>query len=374
MPDKSLIYKFYYSWWKNLDKSIFSLIVLLFFLGLFFSLVSTSLIASDKLNTNSYYFFFKHLIYITIGFFFVIFFSALEQKHLFKFSFFLFCICFISLLLVPLIGSETKGSKRWLDLFFLPRFQPIELLKPFIIIVIATVLSSENNRNIYYKYFLSFLVIVPIIFLLITQPDIGQTFLVFLTWLSLIFISGINLLIFFLFFGFTLTLLLYLIFFIPKFGYILIRLKSFFDPSSGNNYQSEKASEAIINGGFFGKGIGEGVLKNRVPEAHTDYIVSVISEEFGVIIVISLMIVFLLFIYQVFKKLYFEKSDKIKLILVGSISLILFQTLIHIGVNIRLFPTTGMTLPFLSYGGSSIVGTAIISGIILNLTKRKINH
>ena len=372
MRDTSSIHKIYYNWWKNLDKSIFSLIVLLFFLGLFFSLVSTSLIASDKLNTNSYYFFFKHFFYIVIGFFFVVFFSALEQKYLFKFSIFLFFVCFISLLLVPIIGIEVKGSRRWLDFFFLPRFQPIELLKPFIIIVIALVLSSENNRNIYYKYFLSFMVIVPIIFLLITQPDIGQTFLVFLTWLSLIFISGINLSIFFLFFGLTLILLLYLIFFIPKFGYILIRLKSFFDPSSGNNYQSEKASEAIINGGFFGKGIGEGVLKNRVPEAHTDYIVSVISEEFGAIIVITLMIVFLFFIYQVFKNLYFEKSEKIKLILVGLISLILFQTLIHIGVNIRLFPTTGMTLPFLSYGGSSIIGTAIISGIILNLTKKKI--
>ena len=121
------------------------------------------------------------------------------------------------------------------------------------------------------------MVLVPIIFLLITQPDVGQTFLVLQE--SLIFISGINLVIFFLFFGFTIFLL-YLIFFIPKFAYILIRLKSFFDPSSGNNYQSEKASEAIINGGFFGKGIGEGILKNRVPEAHTDYIVSVISEEF----------------------------------------------------------------------------------------------
>ncbi len=152
----------------------------------------------------------------------------------------------------------------------------------------------------------------------------------------------------------------------------MIRLKSFIDPYSGNNYQSEKASEAIINGGFFGKGIGEGVLKNRVPEAHTDYIVSVISEEFGAVIIIGLMLVFLFFTYQVFKKLYYEKNNKIRLILVGSISLILFQTLIHIGVNIRLFPTTGMTLPFLSYGGSSIVGTAILSGIILNLTKRKI--
>ena len=374
MQDSSFIYKFYYGWWKNIDKSIFFLIILLFCLGLFFSLVSTSLVASDKLNTNSYYFFFKHFFYIGIGIFFIIFFSSINTDNLFKISMILFFVCFIFLILVPIIGVEVKGSKRWLDLLFLPRFQPIELLKPFIIIIIASILSSEKYKNLYYKYFLSFIVITPIIFLLITQPDIGQTFLVFLIWLCLIFISGINLVFFFLFFGLMLFFLLYLIFFVTKFGYILIRLKSFFDPSSGNNYQSEKASEAIINGGFFGKGIGEGILKNRVPEAHTDYIVSVISEEFGVVIVVVLMIIFLFFIYQVFKKLYFEKNDKIKLILVGSISIILFQVLIHIGVNIRLFPTTGMTLPFLSYGGSSILGTAILSGIILNLTKRRIKQ
>ena len=367
-----LINKLYYEWWKNIDKSIFFLIIILFSLGLFFSLVSTSLIASDKLNTNSYYFFLRHLFYTFIGIFFIIFFSALNQKNLYRVSTVLFLICFVFLALVPIIGVEVKGSKRWVDFLFLPRFQPIEVLKPFIIIMIASILSSEKNSNVYYKYFLSFILIIPIIFLLITQPDVGQTFLVLLTWLSLIFISGINLIIFFLFFGLMLLLLLYLIFFVPKFSYILVRFKSFFDPSSGNNYQSEKASEAIINGGFFGKGIGEGVLKNRVPEAHTDYIVSVISEEFGALVIILLMIIFLFFIYQVFKKLYFEKNNKVKLILVGSASIILFQTLIHLGVNIRLFPTTGMTLPFLSYGGSSIVGTAILSGIILNLTKRKI--
>ena len=368
----SLINKLYYEWWKNIDKPIFFLIITLFSLGLFFSLVSTSLIASDKLNTNSYYFFLRHLFYTFIGIFFIIFFSALNQKNLYKISFILFLICFVFLALVPIIGVEVKGSKRWVDLLFLPRFQPIEVLKPFIIIMVASILSSGKSSNTYYKYFLSFILIAPIIFFLITQPDVGQTFLVLLTWLSLVFISGINLIIFFIFFGLILFLLLYLIFFIPKFSYILVRLKSFFDPSSGNNYQSERASEAIINGGFFGKGIGEGVLKNRVPEAHTDYIVSVISEEFGALVIILLMIIFLFFIYQVFKKLYFEKNDKIKLILVGSASIILFQTLIHLGVNIRLFPTTGMTLPFLSYGGSSIVGTAILSGIILNLTKRRI--
>ena len=366
------INKLYYEWWKTLDKTIFFLIIMLFALGLFFSLVSTSLIASDKFNTNSYYFFLRHLLYTCLGIFFIIFFSFLNQKNLFKISTILFITCFVFLVLVPFIGIEVKGSKRWLDFFFLPRFQPIEVLKPFIIIMIALILSSEKSQNIYYKYFLSFILIAPIIFLLITQPDIGQTFLVLLTWLSLIFISGINLIIFFLFFGLMLFLLLYLIFFVPKFSYILIRLKSFFDPSSGNNYQSEKASEAIINGGFFGKGIGEGVLKSRVPEAHTDYIISVISEEFGVIVIILLMIVFLFLIYQVFRRLYFEKNNKIKLILVGSASIILFQALIHLGVNIRLFPTTGMTLPFLSYGGSSIIGTAILSGIILNLTKRRI--
>ena len=374
MFNSSLIYKLYYDWWKNIDKSILLLIILLFSLGLFFSLVSTSLIASDKLDTNSYYFFFKHLFYIGIAIFFVIFFSSINQANLFRTSIVLFIICFIFLILVPIIGIEVRGSKRWLEFPFLPRFQPIELLKPFIIIMVASVLSTEKGKNIYYKYFLSFIVIVPIMFLLITQPDIGQTFLIFLTWLSLIFISGISLVVFFIFFGIILSLLLYLIFFIPKFEYIKDRIESFFNPVSGtHNFQSDKASEAIINGGFFGKGIGEGVLKNKVPEAHTDYIVAVISEEFGAIIIIVLMMIFLFFIYQVFKKLYFEKSNKVRLILVGSITLILLQALIHIGVNIRLFPTTGMTLPFLSYGGSSIVGTAVLCGIILNLTKRKIN-
>ena len=369
------VYKFYYSWWKNINKSVLFLIIILFGFGLFFSLVSTSLIASDKLDTNSYYFFFKHFSYIGIGVFTIILFSSLNHNDLIKISKILFVLCLFFLILVPIAGVEVKGSKRWIDFIFFPRFQPIELLKPFLIVIIAHVLSYENKKNVYYKYFLSFLIIIPVILLLIAQPDIGQSFLIFLTWLSLIFISGINLVIFFVFFGLVLISLIAVVFFFPnKFGYILIRLKSFFDSTSCNNYQSEKASEAIINGGFFGRGIGEGTLKNRIPEAHTDYIISVISEEFGVLFIILLMIIFLFLVYQVFKELYFENDNQIKLILVGSISIILLQALIHIGVNIRLFPTTGMTLPYISYGGSSIISTSILSGIIINLTKRKISY
>ena len=373
MLDLNKIFNFYYGWWKNIDKFILFLILFLFSLGLFFSLVSTSIIASDKLNTNTYYFFIKHFLFIIFGIFILIIFSAIDQKRLFQLSKFLFSIFFIFLALVPFIGIEVKGSMRWIDLPFIPRFQPIEILKPFLIIMISMVFTLNSQKNVYLKYLFTFILIFPIILFLISQPDLGQTMLIVLTWFSLVFVSGINLLFFFSFFSITFSILLYLILYVAKFEYIKLRIFSFLDPSSGNSYQSERASEAISNGGFFGQGIGEGTLNSKVPEAHTDYIISVISEEFGVIIVLTIMIIFLIFSYNIIKKIDNENDDKIKLILVGIVSIILFQTFIHIGVNIRLLPTTGMTLPFLSYGGSSIISTSILSGIILNLTKRKIN-
>jgi cell division protein FtsW len=374
MYNFNTLYRIYYEWWKNIDKTVFAIIIFLFILGLFFSLVSTSLIASDKLDTNNYFFFFKHFGYILIGIIVLIFFSSLSSKNLFKFSFYLFFLSLFLLFLVPVLGTEVNGSKRWINLFFLPRFQPIELVKPFIIIFIATILCSKKNFNIYFKYLLTFIAIVPACLLLMMQPDIGQTLLIFLVWAILVFISGISLPVILTFFCFALLSLIYMVFFISKFAYIKNRILSFFNPTDGtHNFQSDKAIDAISSGGYFGKGIGEGTLKNRVPEAHTDYIISVISEEFGVVAIMLLLILFLFFIYTVFTKINLEKSEKIKLVLTGSMCLIIFQALIHIGVNIRLFPTTGMTLPFLSYGGSSIVGVSILSGIILNLTKRKIN-
>ena len=362
-----------YGWWKNIDKFIFFLIILLFGTGLFFSLVSTSLLVSDKLETNDYTFFFKHLSFVLLGIIIIFILSSINKEKLFKISPAIFLLSLASLCLVPLIGVEVNSAQRWIDLYFLPRFQPIELVKPFLIILVSLILSSEKYTNIYFKYLFSFLVTLIIALLLAVQPDIGQTLLVFFSWSILIFISGINI-----FFLITSCLILFMglyfsIRFVPKFEYIKNRILSFFNSETGtHNAQSEKAIESISSGGYFGKGIGEGTLKNRVPEAHTDYIISVISEEFGVIAIILILLLFLVFIYSVLKKVYFENEERTKLILVGCSSLILVQAMIHIGVNIRLFPTTGMTLPFISYGGSSIVSISVLSGIILNLTKRKI--
>jgi len=368
------IYNLYYEWWKNIDKFIFSLIILLFITGLFFSLVSTSLLVSDKLDTNDYTFFFKHLSFVILGIFIIFILSLINKEKLFKISPTIFLFSLIALCLVPFLGVEVNSAQRWIDLFFLPRFQPIELVKPFLIILISSILSSEKLSNIYFKYLLSFFVTLIIALLLAAQPDIGQTLLVFFSWSVLIFISGINV-IFLITSCLILFVALYLtINFLPKFAYIKNRILSFFNTETGtHNAQSEKAIDSITSGGYFGKGIGEGTLKNRVPEAHTDYIISVISEEFGVIAIILILLMFLIFIYSVFKKVYLENEERTKLVLVGCISLILLQAMIHIGVNIRLFPTTGMTLPYISYGGSSIVSISILSGIILNLTKRKIN-
>ena len=362
----------FYDWWKNIDKTIFLIIGLLFSLGLFFSLVSTSIIASDKLNTNSYYFFLKHLIFVSIGIFLILILSLLDQKILINVSVLLFFITLISLFLVPLIGVEVKGSKRWLDIGALPRFQPIETLKPFFVIVISLIISLEK-KNLYLKYLFSSAVLVPIIVLLLSQPDLGQTLLIIFVWLAIIFVSGINLFLFAISLSLVCLLTLILVFLVPKFEYIKIRLMSFLDTSRGSNYQADRASDAISSGGFFGKGIGEGTLNSKIPEAHTDYIISVIAEEFGVIILIGIILLYLVFSYRVLKKINLLKNNNFKLILVGSVSIILLQTFIHIGVNIRMLPTTGMTMPFISYGGSSIVGTSILTGIILNLTKRKLN-
>jgi len=357
-------------WWRNIDKQILSSIIFLLLLGLFFSFVSTSQLIGETLNKETYFFFIKHFFFVLISIILLLAISIQSRDTIKKFIVPLFIISFIFLIMVPFIGVEVKGSKRWLDLIFLPKFQPVEIIKPLFVILIAKIVVLEKNLNQYYKYLLSLLVLLPILFLLVNQPDIGQTFLIFFSWIAMIFASGINLIVLggigVLSFG-IIGLVIY--FFPSKFGYIFSRIASFFDPAKGDNYQSQKALDAIQQGGLTGQGMGEGVLKDRVPEAHTDYIIAVISEEFGILFVLFVVFLFLYIAYRVFNKIFTEKEEFIKLSLVGLTVLLIFQTFIHIGVNVRLLPTTGMTLPFLSHGGSSIIGSSIVAGVILNFTR-----
>tara|TARA_A100001015_G_scaffold285572_1_gene353270 strand:- start:3609 stop:4736 length:1128 start_codon:yes stop_codon:yes gene_type:complete len=366
------IFRFkFFDYWRNIDKRIFFCFVILFFLGLFFSFSSTSSLAGERLNKDYYFFFSKHLIFTLLSLFVMIIISVIETDLLKKFVIPLFVLSFIFLALVPVIGVEVKGAKRWIDFYFF-RIQPIELMKPFFILTTVKILTLKKFQNSQVKYLLSFLLLISVIILLIDQPDLGQSILLVGSWIATVFISGVSVIYITIFFSIFLISISTLLFVMPeKFGYVINRLVSFVDPTKGDKFQSSSAMDAIKLGGLKGQGMGEGVLKDSVPEAHTDYIIAIISEEYGSIISILIILIFLYIAFRIIKNCLNHDDQMIKISLCGLSTLLIFQTFIHVGVNTSLIPTTGMTLPFLSYGGSSLIGSAILAGVILNYTKNR---
>ena len=359
------------NYWRSLDKKILFCFLILFFLGLFFSFSSTSSLAGERLNKDYYFFFTKHLFFTFLAFGVMIVISVIKTELLIKLVIPSFIITFIFLALVPIIGVEVKGAKRWLDFNFF-RLQPIEILKPFFILITVKILTFERLKETQIKYFFSFIILSSVLILLIDQPDLGQSILLVGSWVATVFISGVSLVYMFIFFSIFLAFLTSILFFFPeKFGYITNRLITFFDPSQGDKFQSSSALDAIKLGGLTGQGMGEGILKESVPEAHTDYVIAVISEEYGSIVSIMILVIFLYISFRIIKNCFNQDNQFLKISLIGLATLMIFQTFIHAGVNTNLLPTTGMTLPFLSYGGSSLIGSAILAGIILNYTKNK---
>ena len=281
------------SYWRYIDKKIFFSFLILFFLGLFFSFSSTSSLAGERLNKDYYFFFSKHFIFTSIALLIMILISFLQTSLLMRLIIPLFIISFIFLALVPLIGIEVKGAKRWLDLYYF-RLQPIEILKPFFILVTVEILTLEKFKNTQLKYLISFFLLISVVVLLIDQPDLGQSILLVGAWIATVFVSGVSLLLVLSFFSIFLISLGLLLFLMPeKFSYIINRLVSFIDPTKGDRFQSSSALDAIKLGGLKGQGMGEGILKDSVPEAHTDYIIAIISEEYGAIISIIIILIFL---------------------------------------------------------------------------------
>ena len=368
------LFKFEFNnYWRNIDKNILFGFFILFFLGLFFSFSSTSSLAGERLNKAYYFFFSKHLIFTVLALFIMFVISAIDTLLLKKIVIPFFILSFLLLILVPIIGVEIKGAKRWLDLYIF-RLQPIELLKPFFILATVKILTLNKLKNSQMRYLFSFLLLCSVIILLIDQPDLGQSILLIGSWIATVFVSGVSLIYIFSFFIIFAFLIGGLLFLMPeKFGYIINRLVTFLDPSKGDNFQSSKALDAIKQGGLKGQGMGEGILKDSVPEAHTDYIIAIISEEYGSVISILIVAIFLYIAFRIIKNCILKDDEFLKISLCGLASLFIFQTFIHIGVNTSLLPTTGMTLPFLSYGGSSLLGSAILAGVILNYTKIKLD-
>ncbi len=361
------------NYWRNIDKKILLSFLFLFFLGLFFSFSSTSSLAGERLNKDYYFFFSKHLTFAILALSTMLFISAFDTLLLKKLVTPMFALSLTFLALVPIIGVEVNGAKRWIDLFFF-RLQPIEILKPLFILMTVKILTLEKLKNLQLRYFFSFLLLGLVIVFLINQPDFGQSILLIGSWVFIVFVSGVSIYYLIVISSIFLLSLSILLFLLPeKFGYIINRLITFVDPSQGDKFQSSSALEAIKLGGLTGQGMGEGILKDRVPEAHTDYVIAIISEEYGSIVSIIIILIFLYISFRIIKNCINQDDQFTKISLCGLATLLIFQTFIHAGVNTNLLPTTGMTLPFLSYGGSSLLGSSILAGIILNYTKNRVH-
>ena len=179
-------------WWRNVDRQILFSFILLFLLGLFFSFSSTSSIIGEKLNKETYFFFIKHFVFVLVSLFLLIFISMQRKDKIIKLLVPLFTVSILFLFLIPLIGVEVKGSKRWIDLIIFPRFQPIEFVKPLFILFVAKIIILDEKMNIYNRYLISLFSLFLIVALLINQPDLGQSFLLIASWIAMVFASGFN--------------------------------------------------------------------------------------------------------------------------------------------------------------------------------------
>jgi len=359
---------FLFKWFSSIDKIILFLLITWITLGVIFNSNSTLGFVSSKLYNDPKILVNKFYLFVFLGSL-VIFFSSLFNENFYKQSgkiFFL--ISFFLLFLTLIIGVEAKGSKRWLNFIFL-NLQPVELLKPSLIIYLSSIFSSDIKFS--YKFLLSGFISFFCVLILLLQPDYTQSLIILVIWFTLVFMSGVNLGILFSFFFLLAGLMTsVLIIFKQKFSYIISRFEKWINVND-ISYQSEKSLDAIQHGGFFGQGIGEGILKERIPESHTDYVLASISEEYGIIIIILILIIVFSLFMRVFAICQREISNFKKYTLVTLSTIILLQIFINIGVTINLLPSTGMTFAFVSYGGSSIITSSFIMGIILALTKIK---
>ncbi len=352
-------------WWIDIDKINFFLVLGIMVFGLMMTASSSPAIAK-KISVDKFFFVKKQMVFAMIAMILLIVISFLDQEKIKIFSLVGLSFSLVLLVMVLLFGSEAKGAKRWIS-FAGFTLQPSEFAKTFFIVFNAFLLQRFYFAKWYIKYGISAALLLIIVCLLILQPDFGMTLTFSLLWVSQLFIYGLPL---------PLILAIGIIAVIGGIGaylglpHVEDRINKFLD-SGEKNYQVERSIDAFVNGSFFGEGPGNGVVKKFIPDAHTDFIFAVVAEEYGIFSCTIILLIFAYFITRIVKRALDEEDMFIYLALCGLMLQFTMQVIVNIGVSMKLFPTKGMTLPFISYGGSSMIAMAICFGLILAFTKRK---
>ena len=351
-------------WWWTTDRYLLTGFLTLILIGIFLVMASSQHL-TQSLNLSSHYFTVRHIIFGLLSVPIILFFSILNERQIKIISIFGLIISILLLFLILFDGDKIKGAQRWLYIGQLS-FQPSEISKPFLIIFNAWVLSLWSKKTNFPGWIWSICSTLLISSLLLLQPDLGMTILLIFTWAFQLFITGIPLIIIiFLIIAFP----IFMIISYQSFDHVKIRIDNFIE---GKTYQVSKSLQSFESGGFFGKGPGEGFYKKSLPDAHSDFVFAVAAEEYGVV-VCSLIIILYAFIILRSISHSIRNDNLFSILAISGLAFQFgFQSLIHMASNTDLIPTKGMTLPFLSYGGSSILASAITAGMLLSLTRK--NH
>lgn len=354
------------NWWWKIDKVTLGIVLSMIGLGLVF-VGSASTSVAERIGLDGFHFLKKHFFYALASICIIFLTSMFSVKQVKLSSLIGIIICFFLLIMVLLWGQELKGAKRWITILGFS-MQPSEFVKPFFAITNAIILSCiSNNRNIFeYKWSLLFYIVITSLVLM--EPDLGMTVMISAIWGIQIFIAGISFVYVFILLNLFFMVLFVSYFFFP---HVAKRIDGFLTPEAESNYQINRSLLAIENGGIFGKGPGEGVIKNSIPDSHADFIFAVIGEELGMIFSIVIILTYLFLVTRGMIKLLKERDVFIFYAVSGLLMQIAFQSIINIGVTVKLFPAKGMTLPFISYGGSAMLSVALSVGFILALTRKK---
>lgn len=354
-------------WWLKIDKVILGLVLFLILFGLLMNFTSSPFIAK-RIEVPQLFFFHKHVIFLCISLFLLIFFSCLKVSHIRLITTPLFFLIVLTLIATLIFGSEIKGSRRWLSLFGFT-LQPSEFAKVIFVIFNALLLDRLSQTKFYVKYGISGFFCLLLVLFLIKQPDFGMSFVIILLWSAQLFLCGLPWLAIFVIFLFGICGIISSYMFLP---HVKDRVNIFFD--IGHDYQVNRSIDAYVNGGFFGTGPGNGLVKKHIPDSHSDFIFSVVVEEFGVVISSIFILVFIYLITRVVKKNNIIKGHFAYLTVSGLIIQFSMQVIINIAVSLAMLPTKGITLPFISYGGSSLLAMSMSFGIILAMTRKRFSN
>lgn len=352
-------------WWIDIDKINVIIVCAIIIFGLMMTATSSTAIAK-RIDVTKFFFLNKQIIFACIALILLVAISFLDQEYIKFFAIVGLGGTILLLIAVLLFGLEAKGAKRWI---YLAGFtlQPSEFAKTFFIIVNAYVLQKYHDAKWTLKYGISLALYLTIVTLLVLQPDIGMTITLTAMWIAQLFVYGLPMAIIFIVgvFGVLGAITAYI-----ALPHVEDRINKFLD-GDGKNYQVERSLDAFVNGSFFGTGPGNGVVKKFITDAHTDFIFAVIGEEYGALTCAMIIILFAYLITRIVKRALDEENMFVYLSLFGLMMQFTIQVIVNIGVNLRLLPAKGMTLPFISYGGSSMISMAICFGLILAFTKRK---